>query len=47
MEGTKVSNLDKAMQNARQLADEVMRHLPVRVISTAPKRRPWQWGRAA
>ena len=47
MEGTKVSNLDKALQNARQLADEVMRHLPVRVISTAPKKRPWQWGRAA
>lgn len=47
MEGGKVSNLDKALQNARQLADEVMRHLPVRVISTAPKKRPWQWGRAA
>ncbi|MBX9455526.1 MAG: ParA family protein [Rhizobium sp.] len=47
MEGSKVSNLDKALQNARQLADEVMRHLPVRVISTQPKKRPWQWGRAA
>ena len=47
MESAKVSNLDKALQNARQLADEVMRHLPVRVISTTPKKRPWQWGRAA
>lgn len=47
MEGGRVSNLDKARQNARALADEVMRHLPVRVISSAPKRRPWQWGRAA
>lgn len=47
MEGGKVSNLDKALQNARQLADEVLRHLPVRVTSTAPKKRPWQWGRAA
>ena len=43
----KMSNLDKALQNARQLADEVMRHLPVRIISTTPKKRPWQWGRAA
>lgn len=47
MEGAKVSNLDKALQNARQLADEVMRHLPVRVTSTQPRRRGWQWGRAA
>ena len=47
MDGARVSNLDKALQNARKLADEVMRHLPVRVVSTAPKKRPWQWGRAA
>ena len=47
MEGMKVSNLDKALQNARQLADEVMRLLPVRVVSTAPRKRPWHWGRAA
>ena len=47
MEAAKVSNLDKALHNARQLADEVMRLLPVRVISTAPKKRGWQWGRAA
>ena len=47
MDVGKVSNLDKALQNARGLADEVMRHLPVRVVSTAPRKRPWQWGRAA
>ena len=47
MESGKISNLDKALQNARQLADEVMRHLPVRVISTQPKKRGWHWGRAA
>ena len=47
LDPARVSNLDKALQNARALADEVMRHLPVRVISTAPKKRPWQWGRAA
>jgi chromosome partitioning protein len=47
MDPAKVSNLDKALQNARQLADEVMRHLPVRVISTTPRKRPWFFGRAA
>jgi chromosome partitioning protein len=47
MDGVKVSNLDKALQNARALADEVLRHLPVRVISTVQKRRSWRWGRAA
>lgn len=47
MAGGKVSNLDKALQNARQLADEVLRHLPVRVVATTPRKRPWQWGRAA
>jgi chromosome partitioning protein len=47
MDGVKVSNLDKALQNARALADEVLRHLPVRVISTVQKRRSWMWGRAA
>jgi chromosome partitioning protein len=47
MEGTKVSNLDKAQQNARALADEVMRLLPVRVVSSPARKRPWSWGRAA
>ena len=47
MEGTKVSNLDKAQLNARQLADEVMKLLPVRVVSTQPRKRPWFFGRAA
>lgn len=47
MEGTKVSNLDKALQNARALADELLRRMPTRVISTAPKKRSWFFGRAA
>lgn len=47
MEGSKVSNLGKAVLNARQLADEVMRLLPVRVVSSPSRRRPWNWGRAA
>jgi chromosome partitioning protein len=47
MDGVKVSNLDKALQNARALADEVLRHLPVRVISTVQRKRGWGWCRAA
>ena len=29
------------------LADEVMRLLPVRVVSSPSRKRPWNWGRAA
>jgi chromosome partitioning protein len=47
MDATKVSNLDKALHNARQLADEVMRHLPVRVVASPARKRPWGFGRAA
>lgn len=34
MDATKISNLDKARENARAFAEEVMRLLPVRVIRT-------------
>ncbi|UVC10320.1 ParA family protein [Rhizobium sp. TH2] len=47
MEASKVSNLDKAVLNAKALADEVMRLLPVRVVSSPSRKRPWGWGRAA
>lgn len=43
----KVSNLDRAQANARELAVEVMRILPVRVISSGSRRRGFGWGRAA
>lgn len=47
LDPAKVSNLDKAQANARALADEVLRLLPARVISSAPRRKGFSWGRAA
>ncbi|MGV8938841.1 MAG: AAA family ATPase [Allorhizobium sp.] len=38
MDATKISNLDKARENARAFAEEVMRLLPVRVIRTQAPR---------
>ncbi|MBL0371051.1 AAA family ATPase [Rhizobium sp. KVB221] len=44
----KISNLDKAQNNARELAAEIMRMMPVRVISSgSSRRRAFGWGRAA
>jgi len=43
----KVSNLDRAQINARELAAEIMRIMPARVISSSNRLRSFGWGRAA
>lgn len=47
MDPQKVSNLDRAQTNARELAAEVMRVMPARVISSGSRKRFFGWGRAA
>ena len=43
----KVSNVDRAQTNAREFANEILRLMPVRVISSSRRKGPFGWGRAA